>query len=122
MPLAVFVSEGNAIDYTPTSDVAAGAVVRDSVIMNDTFIDTNARVERAIVDKEVYVGEGAEIGYGVDNVPNRLHPGRLNTGLTLVGKKAHIPAGVRIGHNVIINPGITDVSFQSDFIASGETV
>jgi len=27
MPTAVFVSEGNAIDYTPTADVAAGDVV-----------------------------------------------------------------------------------------------
>jgi glucose-1-phosphate adenylyltransferase len=107
---------------SPGVRVAPGAVVRDSVIMNDTFIDANARVERAIVDKEVYVGEGAEIGYGVDNVPNRLHPGRLNTGLTVVGKKAHIPAGIRIGHNVIINPGVSEENVQNDFIASGETV
>jgi predicted RecA/RadA family phage recombinase len=27
MPLAVFVSEGKAVDYTPTTDVAAGDVV-----------------------------------------------------------------------------------------------
>ena len=56
--------------------VAPGAVVRDSVIMNDTFIDANARVERAIIDKEVYIGEGAEIGYGVDNAPNHRYPNR----------------------------------------------
>jgi glucose-1-phosphate adenylyltransferase len=107
---------------SPGVRVAPGAVVRDSVIMNDTFIDANARVERAIIDKEVYVGEGAEIGYGVDNVPNRLHPGRLNTGLTVIGKRVRIPAGIRIGHNVIINPGVSEENIQNDFIASGETV
>jgi glucose-1-phosphate adenylyltransferase len=107
---------------SPGVRVAAGAVVRDSVIMNDTVIDANARVERAIIDKEAYVGPGAEIGYGVDNVPNHQYPDRLNTGLTVVGKRARIPEGTRIGHNVIINPFVTKEHFQSDFIASGETV
>jgi glucose-1-phosphate adenylyltransferase len=107
---------------SPGVRVGPGAVVRDSVIMNDTFIDANARVERAIIDKEVYIGEGAEIGYGVDNAPNRLYPNRLNTGLTVIGKKARIPAGLKIGHNVIINPNVTEKNFQADFIASGETV
>ncbi len=107
---------------SPGVRVAPGAVVRDSVIMNDTVIDANARVERAIVDKEVYIGQGAEIGYGVDNVPNREHPGRLNTGLTLVGKRARVPGGTRIGHNVIINPFVTEDHFSDDFVPSGETI
>jgi glucose-1-phosphate adenylyltransferase len=107
---------------SPGVRVAPGAIVRDSVVMNDTVINANAKVERAIIDKEVWIGEGAEIGYGVDNVPNRRYPDRLNTGLSVVGKRAHIPNGIRIGHNVIINPAATEVNFQSDFIASGETV
>jgi len=107
---------------SPGVRVAPGAVVRDSVVMNDTVISSNAKIERAIIDKEVWLGEGAEIGYGVDNVPNRLHPERLNTGLTVVGKRARIPAGIRIGHNVIINPDVTEAHFQSDFLPSGETV
>ena len=107
---------------SPGVRVAAGAVVRDSVIMNDTVIAANARIERAIIDKNVYVGDGAEIGYGVDNVPNRLHPERLNTGLTVIGKGARIPGGIKIGHNVIINPDVAEEQFPNDFIASGETL
>jgi glucose-1-phosphate adenylyltransferase len=107
---------------SPGVRVAPGAVVRDSVVMNDTVINANAKVERSIIDKEVWIGEGAEIGYGVDNVPNRRHPERLNTGLSVVGKRARIPNGIRIGHNVIINPAANEAHFQSDFIASGETV
>jgi glucose-1-phosphate adenylyltransferase len=107
---------------SPGVRVAPGAVVRDSVIMNDTVVNANAKIERAIVDKEVWIGEGAEIGYGVDNVPNRRYPERLNTGLTVIGKRARIPAGLKIGHNAIINPHVNESHFQADFVASGETV
>lgn len=107
---------------SPGVRVAEGATVRDSVIMNDTVIGPNARVERSVIDKEVNIGEGAEIGYGVDNVPNRQFPARLNTGLTVVGKRARVAAGIKIGHNVIISPDTCENDFQTDFVASGETV
>ncbi len=107
---------------SPGVRVSPGAVVRDSVIMNDTVIAPNVRVERAIIDKEVFIGEGAEIGYGVDNVPNRLYPERLNTGLTVIGRRARIPAGIKIGHNVIINPNVNESHLQTDFVTSGETI
>jgi glucose-1-phosphate adenylyltransferase len=107
---------------SPGVRVAAGAIVRDSVVMNDAVIGPNARVERAIVDKFVTVGEGAEIGYGVDNIPNRQHPDRLNTGLTAVGKRAFIPPGLKVGHNVIIKPKANENDFTDGFVASGETV
>ncbi len=107
---------------SPGVRVAPGAVVRDSVIMNDTYVGPGARIERAIIDKEVVIGDTAEVGYGVDNVPNHQNPERLNTGLTVIGKRAKIPAGTKVGHNVIINPGVTETDFQSDFVASGETL
>ena len=107
---------------SPGVRVAPGAIVRDSVIMNDTIIAAHAHVERSIIDKEVYIGEGAEIGYGVDNVPNHRHPDRLNTGLTVVGKRAHIPPGLKVGHNVVIGPDVKEGHFHEDFVASGETL
>jgi glucose-1-phosphate adenylyltransferase len=107
---------------SPGVRIEPGAIVRDSVIMNDTVICANARVERAVVDKNVHIGEGAEIGYGVDNSPNRRHPDKLNTGLTAVGKRAYIPPGIKIGHNIIISPHVTEKDFHADFVESGETV
>lgn len=107
---------------SPGVRIAPGAVVRDSVVMNDSYIDPRAKIERAIIDKEVHIGEGAEIGYGVDGAPNHLYPERLNTGLTVIGKRARIPAGIKIGHNVVINPDVHEGKFQTDFVASGETI
>ena len=40
-------------------------------------------------------------------------PSRLNTGITLVGKRAIIPRGVRIGRNVRIGEDVRAVDFRS---------
>ena len=86
---------------SPGVRVDAGAVVRDSIIMFDTVIRAGAVVDRAIIDKEVVVGPNAIVGMGNDfDTPNRQEPGRLNTGITVIGKRAVIPAGVRLGRNV----------------------
>lgn len=107
---------------SPGVRVEEGAIVRDSVIMDDTIIKANAKIERAVIDKRVVVGEGAEIGYGVDNTPNRQHPERLNTGLTVIGKWSQIPEKAKIGHNVIIHHDVQAKDFKNGFVASGETV
>ena len=48
------------------------------------------------------VGAGARVGDGEDNTPNQAAPERLNTGLTVAGRRARIPAGAVIGRNVVI--------------------
>jgi glucose-1-phosphate adenylyltransferase len=106
---------------SPGVYVSAGAVVRDSVVMNDTRIGPGATIDRAIIDKEVDIPEGVQIGFGDDNTPNQQLPKSLNTGLTVIGKRARLPASVRIGHNVIINPGALPESFAGEEIPSGET-
>ena len=44
--------------------VREGAVVRHSVVMTDVVIEENAVVDYAILDKRVWVGAGAKVGYG----------------------------------------------------------
>ena len=107
---------------SPGVYISEGAVVRDSVVMNDTRIGPGATIDRAIIDKEVEIPEGVQIGFGDDNTANQQLPDSLNTGLTVIGKRARLPAGVRIGHNVIINPGALTESFAGEEIPSGETV
>jgi len=108
---------------SPGVVVGVGAVVRDSIVMFDSVIRPGAIVDRAILDKEVTVGPGAIVGEGTDRgVPNRLTPSHLNTGITIVGKQAVIPRGVRIGRNVRIDPNVRATDFPSRTVEAGATV
>ena len=108
---------------SPGVRVAAGAQVRDSIVMFDTEVGEGAVLDRAIVDKECRIGAGAVVGEGDDLRPNRDEPERLYAGITLVGKRATVPARVRIGRNCRIDPGVTPADFaRRRLIRSGETV
>src|SRR6476661_3984895 len=108
---------------SPGVQVDVGAVVRDSIIMFDSVIRSGAVVDRAILDKEVVVGSGAIVGDGPDfDTPNKQEPTRLNTGITVVGKRAIIPRGVRIGRNVKIAGDVKATDFPSRTVKSGSSI
>ena len=103
--------------------VAPGAIVRDSILMTDTLVEAGAIVDHCILDKETVVGEGARVGDGEDNTPNQAAPERLNTGLTVAGRRARIPAGAVIGRNVVIGARTGESAFGTDkTVASGQTI
>jgi glucose-1-phosphate adenylyltransferase len=108
---------------SPGVRVDVGAVVRDSIVMFDSVIRSGAVVDRAILDKEVVVGQGAIVGDGPDfDTPNRQEPGRLNTGITVVGKRAVIPRGTRIGRNVKVASFVRSTDFTKKVIPNGASV
>jgi glucose-1-phosphate adenylyltransferase len=108
---------------SPGVRVDVGAVVRDSIVMFDSVIRTSAVVDRAILDKEVVVGPGAIVGDGPDfDTPNKQEPSRLNTGITVVGKRAIIPRGTRIGRNVKIAGDVKANDFPSRMVKSGASI
>jgi glucose-1-phosphate adenylyltransferase len=108
---------------SPGVRVDVGAVVRDSIVMFDCVIRSGAVVDRSILDKEVVVGQGAIIGDGPDfDTPNRQEPGRLNTGITVVGKRAVIPRGTRVGRNVKIAGDVRATDFVSKIVRNGASV
>ena len=111
-------SNGCQIDGTversvlsPGVRVAEGAIVRDSIILNDTIIGPGVVVDRCIVDKGVVIEEGAQVGHGDNNKPNAALPERLNTGITVIGKGSRIPASISIGRNVVVHPFSGDEAF-----------
>ena len=103
--------------------IAPGAIVRDSILMTDTIVEAGAIVDHCILDKETVVGAAARVGDGDDNTPNQAAPERLNTGLTVAGRRAHIPAGAVIGRNVVIGARTGESAFGADkTVASGQMV
>src|SRR5204862_3241590 len=108
---------------SPGVRVDVGAVVRDSIVMFDSVIRSGAVVDRSILDKEVVVGPGAIVGDGPDyDTPNKGEPARLNTGITVVGKRAVIPRGVRIGRNAKVAGSVKATDFTSRIVKSGASV
>lgn len=122
-------TDGCRIDGTVTRSVigpgvyiAPNAIVRDSILMKDTFVGEGAVIDRVISDKGVVIGEGAHIGADGDNTPNRESPTRLNTGATVIGKRTQIPAKLTIGRNVEIFPNLPASAFPKKGVKSGETI
>ena len=108
---------------SPGVRVDVGAVVRDSIVMFDSVIRAGAVVDRAILDKEVVVGQGAIVGEGpYDGPPNKQEPGRLNTGITVVGKQSIVPRGARLGRNVKVGGGVKNSDYVRRLVRSGGSV
>jgi glucose-1-phosphate adenylyltransferase len=105
---------------SPGVYIAEGATVRNSIILNETVIESGAVVDRAIVDKGVRISQGAQVGTGDDNTPNKEWPEQINTGLTLVGKGVTLPENLTVGRNVVIHPYTDEKAFgRRKNIASG---
>ncbi len=105
---------------SPGVRVGRGAVVRNSIVLTDSIIEVGAMVDRSIVDKECHIYPNAHVGYGVDYSPNPL--GDLTSGITLVGKNAAVPAGVRVGRNCIVAGDVRESDFPGTMVPSGTTV
>lgn len=104
------VIEGTVINsvLSPGVVVKKGATVRDSVIFEDSLIEAGAEVDLVVADKRIYVGSGAVVGCGeaeAKRIVNKAFPTHLYSGITLLGKEAQIPEGMKIGRNCIIQPG-----------------
>lgn len=88
---------------SPRVMVERGASVEGSIVFHDCVIGEGAEIRNAILDKGVVIGPGAKIGFGDSLVPNKLQPGLLDFGITLIGKKTVIPGGIRIGTNCLVS-------------------
>jgi glucose-1-phosphate adenylyltransferase len=106
----------------PGVRIARGARVTDSIIFSDSQIEKNAVVDGCILDKKVRIGKGAVIGYGNPTTPNADFPEVVRSGISVVGKGAVIPGGVRIGRNCLIGPDVTSDLIPSRDIVCGETI
>lgn len=105
----------------PEVQVAYGATVVESVLMDGVHIGAGTLVRRAIIDKQARLGPRVVIDGGRDQVPNADYARCDAAGLTLIGKGAALPADLRVGSNVVIEPWADQDSFAGD-VADGATV
>jgi glucose-1-phosphate adenylyltransferase len=106
----------------PGVTVEKGAVVHDSIVMQDSVVGESCRVEYSIVDKQCHLGAGAIIGTGSSATANKKFPGHLDCGITVVGKGVAIPGGARVGKNCIIYPGVDLARRRLKSVDDGETI
>ncbi len=107
---------------SPRVFIEEEAVVRNSIIFEDTTIGRGAIIEKSIIDKQVWISRGCHLGAGTDFTANKDEPEHLDSGITMVGKGARIPADIIIGKNCKIEPWAEAADFTAKIIASGETI
>jgi glucose-1-phosphate adenylyltransferase len=105
---------------SPGVKVARGAVVRNSIILTDSVIESGAMIDRSVVDKDCVIRPNAVIGSGVDYSPNPI--GDLTSGISLVGKGAEVPPNVKVGRNCIIAGDVRPKDFSGTVVPSGATI
>jgi len=104
-----FIAEGtrvfgrvrNSIIF-PGVFIGPEAVVEESIVMHDCRIGRGARLARAILDKDVVVGDSVMIGA---HGPDVGHPGGDGMGppITVVGKRVSLPQGVRVAAGAVLD-------------------
>jgi glucose-1-phosphate adenylyltransferase len=84
----------------PGVRVAAGAVVRDSVLFDGTVVEAGARVDLAIVDRDCVVERGSGVG---EEGADPADPDAI----VLVGRGSRVTPGARVPAGARLEPGTT---------------
>ena len=101
--------------------IGRGAVIRDSIVMNNTAIGEGCELYKTIVAENVDIGSGSRFGIG-DEVENETDPHIYNHGLVCVGERSIIPSGITVGKNACIF-GETDLTdYENASLGSGKTL
>jgi glucose-1-phosphate adenylyltransferase len=107
---------------SPGVHVSPGAVVRDSIILNDTWIGPGSIIDKSIIDVNCFIGGGAIVGDGDDGPPNEAMPDKLNTGINIIGEHSAIPDGKRLGRNILVSSYVTEDDFPEGDVMAGATI
>ncbi len=101
--------------------IEEGTVVRDSIIMNDTFIGKNCEINKGIIAENVTIGNDVKLGIG-EEVDNDTAPHIYNHGLVTIGEKTVVPNGVSVGKNSVVSGNTTVADYPDMYLGSGKTL
>ena len=101
--------------------IGKDTVIRDSIIMNNTFINSDCELNKAIIAENVVIGQGAHLGIG-EEAPNNSAPHIYDHGIVTVGEKSVIPCNVSIGKNTMISGITKPEDYENSTLASGKTL
>lgn len=101
--------------------IGAGTVVRDSIIMNNTCVQSGCELNKAIVAENVVIEDNVRLGVG-EGAENDSAPHIYNHGIVTVGEKSVIPKGVTVGKNTVISGVTTAEDYENSTLASGKTL
>lgn len=99
--------------------IMEGAIIRDAIIMSDAVIEAGAQIYRGIIAEGAVIGAGSKIGIG-DNTINEEYPKVYDSGLSVIGEKTVLPAGVVVGKNCAVYGLVSELDFPDNQLASGK--
>ncbi|HUM82222.1 MAG TPA: glucose-1-phosphate adenylyltransferase [Lachnospiraceae bacterium] len=105
----------------PGVTIGEGAVVRDSIVMQDSFIGKGCQLDRAVIAQGVTIGDNTVVGTGED-APNTFNKKVYAFGLATIGENSVIPSGVRIGRNTAILGETKAEDYPNGELASGGAI
>lgn len=80
-------------------EVQAGAVVEDSVLLDDVLVEAGAQVRAAVLDSGARIGRGAQVGAAPAGTPI------TDEGIALVGQDSIVGRGTTVGAGARLEPG-----------------
>ena len=95
--------------------------IENSIIMSNSKIGAGCFIDHSILGENVHVGDNVSIGIGEDIV-NEDKPYVYNSGITVVGERARIPADITIGRNVMIDMNVASEDLCCQQVASGSSI
>jgi glucose-1-phosphate adenylyltransferase len=101
--------------------VEEGALIEDSIIMSNSRIGMRSSINRCIIDENAVIGNDVKAGTGDDRA-NDFKPAIYNSGITVVGERAHVPDHAELGRNVMVDMNASPEDFCSLCVASGKSV
>lgn len=101
--------------------IGKDTVVRDSIIMNNTCVQSGCEINKAIIAENVVISDGVQLGVG-EEAQNDMAPHIYNNGLVTIGEKSVIPKNVKVGKNTVISGVTTLDDYENSTLASGKSL